>query len=326
MITQPAEKWWADYARNFAVQLAIVVVAAEVFYWLMRTIPDMWWLAITAAYCLMLLITFNKWPQNRYQGEKLIEVSDPELKRRFANLLARAKIPTMGLWVYPISKKSRIVNAWFMGLGPTRRILISDTMLATLSYDEIEAIMAHELAHYAHADLIKQMCLKALYVLVATFALYNLCNFISSITATFRIGDVASLCFLIWFWGIIYISMLNVDGRRSRKAEKAADSYAIELTGNPDAFKSAMLKLADLNLIRMHPHQGKAATSGSHPTMGERVGTADIAAGRPVQPVRLPPTNHNMGWTKRPKIQREDYSARQERTPRVVQRIPLRYK
>ena len=101
---------------------------------------------------------------------RLTPLADAALGERLLGLAERAGVPAIGVWVADQSRKSRTANAALAGLGPTRRILISDTMLAEYSDEEIEVVLAHELGHHVHGDIHKGLALQAVLILGAFVA------------------------------------------------------------------------------------------------------------------------------------------------------------
>src|SRR5437870_12990371 len=99
----------------------------------------LWLLSVTIEYVAPVLI----WPI----FYNLRPLDNPDLTRRFTLLLARASLSVLGVYTMNISRRFTTANAWLVGLGRTRRIVLSDTLVSDLMPDEIEFVLAHELAH-----------------------------------------------------------------------------------------------------------------------------------------------------------------------------------
>lgn len=284
LVTRTPLSWWQEYLRSVTWLLTLWVLLAEVVYWLIRESPDTWWVWVATLWCGLLIFRSSGLPSDKFMGLQLETPANPEPERRLANLAAQAGLPRTGLYVLPISRKMHIVNAWIRGFGPTRRVFMTDTMLETLNPEEIDTVLAHELAHQARRDLEKSLALRCALTLPATYLIHEVALYLTNNGTSGNLADPANLPYLGAAFIIAQVFISSIDGNRSRKAERYADAFAIALTGKPDAFKSAMIKLADLNLLQIHPHQGRSEKSSTHPTMGERIDTADMAAGR--QPAR----------------------------------------
>ena len=94
----------------------------------------------------------------------------PALSARLLDLSRRAGVPVLGVFEWKLGAKTRKANAALVGSGATRRILLSDTLLADYTDEEIEVILAHELAHHAHRDILKGLAVQAVLLLLAAGA------------------------------------------------------------------------------------------------------------------------------------------------------------
>ncbi len=152
--TQSRSHWMTDQAKGVALGLVLAVAGTSVIYLALRESPDHWWWISAAVFALatiglariapvVLLPIFYKFkPLDR-----------PALVDRLMALATRARTDVVGVFEWVLSGHTRKANAALAGMGRTRRILLSDTLLADYSEDEIEVILAHELAHHVHRDL-----------------------------------------------------------------------------------------------------------------------------------------------------------------------------
>ncbi len=169
--TQRLGQWWADHAKGAALGGAFAIMAASLVYWAMRSAPTWWWAlsaiaAVTAlvglvhlAPVLLLPLFYSFKPLDR-----------PALVSRLLTLADRARTQVVGIYEWVLSAHTRKANAALTGMGRTRRILLSDTLLASYSDDEIEVVLAHELSHHVHHDLWRGMALQAAMIGAAFFA------------------------------------------------------------------------------------------------------------------------------------------------------------
>ena len=289
LVTQRLGAWALDYAKATAYTLAMWVAAIVVLYWLVRSLPDWWWLPAAAllwlAYVAAEYLTpVVIWPL----FTKMRPVDDPELSRRLKALAERAGTPVLGVYVLDWSSRATRANAWLVGLGRTRRIVLADTLLHGFTYDELESIMAHELAHHVHGDIPRQLMVRAGLVLVSFMIGWWLLAVLANDPPLEGPADVATLpIVLLAFMGQAFFTG-TLGNYMSRKAESKADLYAMRLTGNADAFRSSMIKLGDLNLTEADPAVWSVATGHTHPVTAERVALAERVAGRP-------PSNMSVG-------------------------------
>lgn len=272
---EPARAWLATHAKGAALGLLLAVVAAEVLYWTMREWPRGWWLAssaiFTAATAILARITPTLLLPLFYRFKPLERES---LRERLAALSARAGLPVLGVYEWGLGEKSRRANAALVGAGATRRILLSDTLLADYSEDEIEVILAHEMAHHVHHDIRKGIALQfTLFVAglgAAAIAIEQWWVAAGLLSPT----DVAGLPLLLLPAGAVSIALTPVVNAFSRRNERRADRYALALTQQPAPFVSAMRRLAAQNLAEENPSRTALWFFHSHPPVDERIAAA----------------------------------------------------
>jgi STE24 endopeptidase len=198
----------------------------------------------------------------------------PAARRRFGTLAARARTDVIGVFEWVLSGHTRKANAALAGLGHTRRILLSDTLLADYSDDEIEVVLAHELAHHVHRDLWRGIAVQTL-VLVGGFYVADIVLRAAVDRLGYRgVADAAALPLLMLTGGAWSFLALPFVNALSRAQERAADRYALEATRNPAAFVSAMKRLSQQNLAEERPSAVARWLFYSHPPIRERIEAA----------------------------------------------------
>jgi Zn-dependent protease with chaperone function len=207
-------------------------------------------------------------------------LTDATLRARFERLASAAGVPVIGVFEMAASAKTRRSNAAVVGFGRTRRIVITDTMLAGFSPEEIESVLAHELGHQRSLDPLKGLVVGAIVsvvmLAVAAWA-YSLAYAWMGLTTP---ADLAGLPLLAALSGIVSFVLGPAELAWSRRREAHADRLSLELTRNPAAFASAMVKLHDQNLSVAHPTRWEELLTFTHPSGRERVETARAFAVR----------------------------------------------
>jgi len=191
-------------------------------------------------------------------------------------LAARARTDVVGVFEWVLSGHTRKANAALTGLGQTRRILLSDTLLAEYSDDEIEVVLAHELSHHVHHDLWRGMAFQALLISVGFLAAHLA---FSAWAAPLGLGgpdDPAGLPLLLLVGGGCSLLATPLSHALSRAHERRADRYALDMTRQPDAFISAMRRLGQQNLAEEFPSTVVRWLFYSHPPIRERVEAARL--------------------------------------------------
>jgi STE24 endopeptidase len=264
-----------DHLKAVLVNLGLAVAGAEIVYAAMRAWPRAWWIASSSALAcgiallavlapIVLLPLFYRFrPLDRH-----------ELQERLTALSRRAGVRVLGVYEWGLGSKTRRANAALVGSGRTRRVLVSDTLLAEYSDDEIEVILAHELGHHAHRDMFKGLVVEA--ALIATsLALSALAlQMLWRPLQLARPSDVAGLPLLLLAGGALILCATPGLNLLSRHHERRADRYALALTERPAAFVSAMRRLGTQNLAETNPSRIALWLFHSHPPVDQRISAA----------------------------------------------------
>ncbi len=267
--------WLADRAKASALGFLLGLAAVILLYWLLDRFPGIWWLWAGISVLLLSLLLTRLTPTLLLPiFFKLEPLNDVELKQRLMNLAKRAQTQIVGVFTMDLSSKGTTANAMLAGLGKTRSIILSDTLLQQYTAEEIEVILAHELGHHIHRDIPKLIAVQAVVVLLA-FYLSDLVLRASLVPLGFqRIADVAAFPVLflsLAAFGLIVTPFINA---YSRYVETSADEAALELTDKPQAFVTAMTKLTDQNLNVADPSRWVELLFYDHPPYNKRVDLA----------------------------------------------------
>jgi STE24 endopeptidase len=273
--TQSTGKWCLDQLKGIAVALVFGIVAALIVIALLRWAPDYWWLIAALCFSALLIGLAQLAPVVLlplfYDFKPLDRAG---LAERLVALAERAGARVLGVFEWRLSDRTRKANAALTGIGRTRRILLSDTLLAEHSDDEIEVILAHELAHHVYRDIWTGMAVEAGLILggcyLADVALTRLAGSFGLVGKS----DVAALPLLLLAAGAVSIALLPFFNAFSRAHERRADRYALDMTGNADAFISAMRRLAAQNLAEERPSRVVEVLFYTHPPTAARVAAA----------------------------------------------------
>ena len=189
-------------------------------------------------------------------------------------LADRAGARVLGAYEWGLGSQTRKANAALAGLGGTRRILVSDTMLAEYSDDEIEVVLAHEIAHHVHGDIWKGMLFESVLILAGLYLASQVLPALTGPAKLRGVDDVAGLPLLLLAAGAVSVVMVPVAHAMSRAFERSADRFALDLTRNPSAFITAMRRLGAQNLAEEHPSKVVQWLFYSHPPIRERIAAA----------------------------------------------------
>lgn len=274
LLHQPFRQWLWDALKAAAIGGPLALAGAELAYWLLR-LTSWWWLASALAFfvaTVLLTLVAPVWLLPLFY--RLAPLPEGPLRARLVTLADRVGVPVLGVWVGDQSRKSRTANAAVTGLGRTRRIILFDTLLRDFTEDEVEAVLAHELAHHVHADIWRGLAVHGA-VTLATFWLADRLL----VAGAARLGlsgpaDLAALPLVgLILLGAGLVTLPLVNGW-SRHVEQQADDFAVRVLGRAEAFVSAMERLARQNLAERDPHPLKEMLFYSHPAIGRRVARA----------------------------------------------------
>ena len=280
--TQTLAAWLLDLTKGAVVGGIIGLAAMEVMYWLLATFPSTWWLLTGGLYLLFTIVMANLAPLLIVPlFFKSTPLADEELVQRLMRLAERAGTRVRGVFTINLSSKTTTANAALMGLGNTRRIVLGDTLLADYTPDEIETILAHELGHHAHHDIIWGLLLDSALTLGGLYLAHLALRWGVHIFGFQGIADVAAFPVLAMVMGAFGIVILPLSNAYSRWRESLADDYALMMTNKPEAVVTTMSRLANQNLAEVDPAPWVEFLLYSHPPIGRRIKRArDYAQSR----------------------------------------------
>jgi STE24 endopeptidase len=197
----------------------------------------------------------------------------PELEAEILQMVQENEVKATTVLNWHLGDIATVGNAALTGFGSTRRILIADTLLEQYTTEEIKWILMHEIAHFKHRDLWRQL-LVGVFTTTLMFFLTDLSfsSMASFLGYSLSISSVGALPVLgVCFW-VINTVLINVPSLwYSRKRETAADTRASSYIGDPAVTKSLFIKMADQNLADIDPPLWEKYLFMSHPPIKERI-------------------------------------------------------
>jgi STE24 endopeptidase len=279
--TETTWRWWRDHLKAAVLALVFSVGGALIAWSLLRSSPERWWMFAAAAFIVILVVFAQLAPVVLLPLFYDVKPLDrPSLARRLMALAEKAGTHVLGVFEWRLSDRTRKANAALAGIGRTRRILVSDTLLAEHSDDEIEVILAHELAHHVYRDIWVGIALESALIVAG---LYLADNALSRLATSFGLAgkaDVAGLPLLVLTGGGVSLALMPAANAMSRAHERRADAYALRMTRNVPAFVSAMRRLAAQNLAEEQPSRIVELLFHSHPPIRARIAAANAWADR----------------------------------------------
>ena len=260
--TQSLTDWMSDRAKSSVIGLVLAASAWTALIAFTHAMPDWWPLAAAAAASLAVLVLTLLAPLlleplfNRFQP-----LEDEQLAAQLRQLAEQAGVPIRNVLVADASRRTIKANAYVSGLGPTRRVVVWDTLLQTASERELSLVVAHELGHRRAHHIVKGTALAIAAAVVAVMLIWLALG-------TPRPGDYPLAALLLTG---LELAGLPFGAALSRRWERTADRYSLQLTGDRDAFIQTHLSLARSNLADLDPPRLAYLILFSHPTPPERL-------------------------------------------------------
>jgi STE24 endopeptidase len=265
--------WLVDRVKGAALLFAIGFPLLWVLLALVRWAGPLWWIwgfAVVFGFQLLMLVLYPKLILPLFN--KLTPLPEGELRARLLALGDRTGFRAKTIEVIDGSKRSGHSNAYFTGFGRFRRIVLFDTLIAQLTPEELEAVLAHEIGHYRRGHIPKMIAFSAAMLLAGFGAIAWLVGsgwFNQAFG--FPAGEMAGSFLLFGLLsGLVTFWFTPLGNAFSRKYEYEADAFARDAVGGPQPMIAALRKLAQKNLSNLTPHPWFSAFFYSHPTLVER--------------------------------------------------------
>lgn len=283
MNRQSLGSWWLDQLKGVALAAILGLGAAEAVYALLRGSPHHWWLwawiAMAGLYVVLALLgpvvllpLFFKLRQMSND-----DPSDGPLVERLEGTYARLraqnpKLPRLhGIFEWKLGEKSAKANAALTGLGRTRRVIISDTLLESSPVEEIEAVFIHELGHHVHRDIWRGLAFQSALGLLGFWLAQELLRGMAPRLGLYGVSDIAGLPLLLLVFSVLGLILLPVSNGFVRVMERRADDYSFNTLGTAQPLMAGLQRLADKNLAEVSPPRWKEWLLYSHPSISTRI-------------------------------------------------------
>ncbi|CCO23672.1 M48 family metallopeptidase [Maridesulfovibrio hydrothermalis] len=204
---------------------------------------------------------------------KFTPLEDGELKEKIEQFAATNGFELSGIYMIDGSKRSTKANAYFTGFGKKKRIALFDTLIESLSTDEIVAVLAHEVGH-CKLGHIRKMILMSIINTGIVFLLMSFFLGNRELFAAFKMEQIsvhAGLIFFALLYTPVSVVLSIFSNIRSRRHEFEADDFAAQTTGDPSMLISALKKLSASNLSNLTPHPFYVWLEYSHPPVLTRI-------------------------------------------------------
>ena len=275
--TQTWSTWTVDLLKGYAIAAVIGAVTLLGFFGLAKLLPQWWWAAVAGGAAVLTIVFSFIFP---VLVEPIFNKFTPmpagELRDSLVALADRDGVPVRDVLVADASRRTTALNAYVSGLGPTRRIVVYDTLVRDVPPSEVEAVVAHELGHAKASDVLTGTLLGALAAAAAVIALYLLGGWTGLLrrAGVESIVDPRAIALLVAVATLAGLVAAPLNGLVSRRIEARADAHALELTDDPSTVERMEQRLATTNLADVDPPRLEYVMFASHPSVVERMAAA----------------------------------------------------
>ncbi|MDQ6842207.1 MAG: M48 family metalloprotease [Actinomycetota bacterium] len=270
LVTQSWRGWAIDLVKANAIGTGLAAAGGGLAVAVTRRYPRGWWApvgggsvvvgAVFAALAPVVLAPifndFTPLPEGETRSD-MLELADA------------AGVKVGEVYSVDASRRTTAANAYVTGLGPTKRVVLFDTLLSRYSRDEVRVVVAHELAHVRYRDVLRGVAYAAIIAGPAALAVQRLSWALSGEQGT--PGSVAPLALAA---ALVGGPTGMIGNRLSRALERRADHYSLELSKAPEAFVSFERRIAVQNVADLRPPATLTALLATHPPTAERIGAA----------------------------------------------------
>ena len=265
--------FWLDQLKEYLISLVLMVIIGALLMWLHQLLGDFLILAFAIVMTLLLLgITFL-YPFFSRIFNRFTPLEDGELKTRLTEMLEKHGYTVRAIQVMDASKRSSKSNAYFTGFGKMKTIVLYDTLVASMTPDEICAVFAHEMGHGLHRDTLKNQLLSFLQMVLLGILAFVFLRTPSACQAfgfdEINYGFVVAVL-VMNVYALIAPLFGLLASAVSRRAEYRADAQAVT-EGYSDELVSALKKLSRENFADLSPDPLLVALEYSHPTLSQRL-------------------------------------------------------
>jgi STE24 endopeptidase len=275
--TQTWGGWGVDLLKAYAIGAVLGALVLGGFYTVTHFAPTWWWAwAAAGAAGLTVLLTFVFPVLVEPVFNKFTPLEDGPLRTNLIAMAARDGVPVRDVLVADASRRTRAVNAYVSGLGPTRRIVVYDTLLKEAPQTEVESVVAHELGHARDGDVVTGTLIGALGAAAAMCGLYLLGSWAGLLrrAGVDSLAEPAAVALLLAVATVAGLLSGPVQNLVSRRIEARADAHALALTRDPDTFAAMQARLSKVNLGDPDPNPVEFTLFASHPSTVQRMAAA----------------------------------------------------
>ena len=266
--------WLTDLFKSTLISLLILSIMVSAALGLIKWSSGFWWLWLWGFFVVFSIFLMYIAP---YVIEPLFfkfsPIEEKSLEDKIMEMMEKAKVKVSRVVQVDASRRSHHSNAYFSGIGRVKKIVLFDTLLKQMTQEEIIAVLAHELGHWKKGHVRKRLIMIETLSLLSFYLAYHLLAWggLPGLLNLTQLSLPAQFVILMFLGSLVVFPLTPLSSWLSRNHERQADQFACELSGDPEALASALIKLSGENLANLHPHPFYARFYYSHPPVVERV-------------------------------------------------------
>lgn len=273
--------WMVDKLKGVGLTVVFAGILSAPILWILNSYPNYWWVGgwgLVVAFGLLMQIVYPRIIAPLFNDFDRVE--EGELADAIEDVFDRAGFSCSQIFTMDASRRSSHSNAYFVGFGRTKRVVLFDTLLDQMNLPEIQSILAHELAHWKKGHVWKGIARQALRTGVIFYVLYWLLNS-SWLYGMFGLPEAAGYAGLLLAG--LWISPINrwlspLENYFSIANEKEADQFAVQVMGSGEHLIQGLYNLVGENLSNPYPHDLYAMFHYTHPPIPQRVENIESAS------------------------------------------------
>lgn len=266
--------WVRDQVMGIIITLLLSTPVIFSLLYFMQYFPGLWWLLSAGTIILLQILLVLIYPVLIAPlFNKFSYLPEGDLRDGIRQFLQETGYAACEIYTVDGSKRSKHANAYFSGLGKSKRIVLYDTLISLLNVPQLIAVLAHEIGHERKKHIIKSVLLSSFVITLVFYLMSRLYNW-PALYGAFSFSEVSGHAALVIFSLLSGPLMIWIDPiihSLSRRFEYQADRYACEITNDKENLAAALVRLSGNSLSNLNPHPVYSFIYYSHPTLVERV-------------------------------------------------------
>ena len=264
-----AKTYLMDQVKSGVLFLVFGSLIVALLSWIMLNFTNWWIWGFVMIFVIILFVNMIYPTLIAPIFNKFTPLENDELRVSIEELLKKAGLKSSGVFSLDASKRDSRLNAYFGGLGKSKRVVLFDTLIKKLDKNELLAVLGHELGHFKHKDILKNILSSGL-MLFIMFAIFGNLPKDLFLELGLSNGVYMNIIFFLLFSPVLSFVFMPIFGMISRKNEYAADEYGSECQSK-EALSSALMKLANENKSFPLSHPLSIFLYFTHPPLVERL-------------------------------------------------------